>query len=145
MILGFICINMREWENFTIWACSLPIHILYKRSGRFSLDSEKLELQKKKAPLMLGSPRAYQIAVRILVRVSNFQGNMMPLKLVATAVNFSAQNEAKGRLWLVSSRRKCIFDRPLWRGPFPCIIMWLSSFSLAATLIIRARERSFGH
>lgn len=47
---------------------------------------------------MLGSPRAYQIAVRILFRVSNFQGNMMPLKLVATAVNFSAQNEAKGRL-----------------------------------------------
>lgn len=131
MILYLICINMREWY-FTIWGHSLPIHILFKRSGRFRQWKVGAT---KKAPLMLSSARAYQLDVRILVRVSNFGGNMMPLKLVATPVNFSAQREAKGRLWLVSSRQKWIFDRLLWCGPVSCIVMLLS-FACSLTFLI---------
>lgn len=65
------------------------------------LDCEKLEIQKK-ALLLLSSAHAYQITVRFLVRVSHFGGNMIPVKPVATTVNFSAQKEEKGVLAMIS-------------------------------------------
>lgn len=107
----------RMWF-FTIRGHSLPIHISIKEVG--GLGCEKLELQKK-ASLLLGYARAFQIAVRIRVRVSRF--GLCSCHLTCP----QRSKETPG--WKVSLQQAVA----MW--PISCIVM-LFSFARSLTFLI---------